>query len=92
MISDVRGAVISISCQLICMDAGPSLSPTAGQSRHEHNDLSGRPQTLALHSGTEICDLMNMEEEAARGFEMCLPSMMLNNAESQKAEERWRER
>lgn len=29
MISNVRGAVISITGQLICMDAGPSLSPTA---------------------------------------------------------------
>lgn len=92
MISNARGAVISISSQLICLDTGPSLSPTAGHPRRGHNDLSGRPQTLALHSGTETCDLMNMQEEAARGFEMCLPSMMQNNAESQKAEERQGER
>lgn len=27
---------------------------------------------------------MNMEERAARGFEICLPSMILNNAEPQR--------
>lgn len=35
---------------------------------------------------------MNMEERAARGFEMCLPSMILNNAEPQKVEKRRNER
>lgn len=92
MISNVKRAVTSISSQLICMDAGPSLSPTAGQPRRGHNDLSGRPQTLACIQGHKTRHLMNMEEESARGFEMCLPSMMQNNTESQNAEERRGER